>query len=149
MTNDIPSQRSEGGNFISPFIRGRLLKGLLSSNPFPPKLHRVLEEGSNCMPPPTCQIKEDLVQFPKEQGELGLGTLRYQSVHPYLQHPSKDCHRLCRIPCIRFHLHDSTILRVDNEFRESADKLCVKLNRTHARFFEVTNTSHAFGHSIL
>ena len=146
VTNNTPSHRSAGGNSISPLIRGRLLKGLMRSNPFPPKLHRVLEGGSNHMPPPTCRIKEELVQFPKEQGELGLGTPTCQFVHPYSRHPSKDCHRWCRIPCIRFHLHDSTILRVDNKFRESAHKLCVKLNRTHAR---LTNTSHAFGHSIL
>lgn len=60
VTIDIPSQRSEGGNFISPFISDRLLEGLLSSNPFPPKLCQVLEEGNNLRPTPTCWIKGEL-----------------------------------------------------------------------------------------
>ena len=61
MTNDIPSRRHEGDNFISPFIRYGLIENLFNSNPFPPKLCQVLEEGKNLMSTPTSWIKEELV----------------------------------------------------------------------------------------
>jgi len=63
----------------------------LKSNSFPPKLGRVHEEGGNLTPTPTCQVKGKLVQFPKEQCELGMGTPSCQSVPPLTHgiHPKK------------------------------------------------------------
>lgn len=74
MPNNVPLWRSGWRTFIAPFSKNQLLKDLLSSNLFPTKLGRVRQEGCNLRPPPLCRVNKKLIQFSKEQVELGLRT---------------------------------------------------------------------------
>lgn len=112
MPNGIPIQRDGGRNFVSPFAGGGLLESVLSSDLFPTKLGQVSKERSNLLPPPTCWIKEKLIQLPKEYGELGMCTTLCQFVHPNTWQPPWKSHERSRIPHFRFHLSKSKIFSI-------------------------------------
>lgn len=86
--NDVPTRGSGRRNCTPPLVGNWPLKNLLNCNPLPSKLGRVHQEGTHPGQPPPCQVEEELIQFPKEQGEFGLNTTLWQFVQPNTWPPS-------------------------------------------------------------
>ena len=63
VSNDVPTWRGRRRNLILAIFRNWFFHSLLSCNPLPIKFGWVGQERSNLRPPPTCRVKEELIQF--------------------------------------------------------------------------------------
>ena len=70
MADAIPPRGGAGRNFIPPLVRDWLLEGNFFSNPFPPFIGQVSEEGGGFWPPPTSRVEKKMIMFPKEQVDV-------------------------------------------------------------------------------
>ena len=71
--NDVPPWRDRRRNFVLPFFRNWFLHCSLSHNPLRIMFARVCQEMNNLMPPPMCQVKENLNQLTIKHVELCVG----------------------------------------------------------------------------
>ena len=102
---DIPSRESGGENFIPPLMQNGFLESLLLGNPLPPLLRWKRAKWSNLMPSPTSRVKEQLIDFSKEQIELGFVAASCEVVHHDTCHPTCEGCWWCCILSVWFHLY--------------------------------------------
>ena len=142
--NGIPPGGGGGGNFIPPLVQDWLLQAYLLSDPLPPFFGRVSEEGGDLWPPLASGVESKLIEFPKKQIEPSFATTSSEPINPYAYHlTTESCWWWC-ILSVRFNLHEGEILWSHYRFGKSAHKFGTKMNRSRAKFLEITRVDNPF-----
>jgi hypothetical protein len=119
-----------------------LLKDNLLSDPLPPYFGQVSTKRGDRWPPPTSGVKEKMIMFPKEQVELKFVATSSKPIYPNARRPTIECHWWWCILSVWF--GKGEVLQTHNGFGESIHEYNTKLNRSRAKFLEVTNANNPF-----
>jgi hypothetical protein len=119
----------EGGNFIPPFVRKRLLKGHLLSDPLSYLLWLSKQKKKGKLwPPPTSGVKEKLIKFSKEQIKLSFVASSCKVFHHDMRHPTLEGRWWCCILTVMFKFGKGEILQTHNRFGKSTHELSAKVS---------------------
>ena len=122
MPNDVPSEGSGRRKCILLLIRDQFPKSHLGCDPSPTKLGHVRQERFNFGPPPSCWVKEKVIQFSKDQSKLSMRTSIEEPTHLNPGHWTWKNYRRYNIPHIKLHLSKGKVLQPNSGLRKGAMK---------------------------
>lgn len=143
--NDVPTWGSGRRNFISPCIKFWVLKGLLSSDPFPTKLGPS-SIGREYPWATTIDLGQITIDPTFQRTKwIGIEGNLLTIYPPNTWHPPWEKSGRFRIPHIHFHLNESKVMISNCGFGKSTHEFCANLHRFEFELFKVAGTSHPYG----